>query len=63
MIVDTRVWITGRLMEIGYELNRLAVLPPSERSRTAKALRAERRQLINDLAEVAGLPKGHDESR
>ena len=37
MIVETRVWIIGRLLEIGYELKRLSILPPSERKRTAKA--------------------------
>jgi hypothetical protein len=63
MIVETRVWILGRLMEIGYELNRLAVLPPSERGRTAKALRAERRQLMHDLATVPALPSRRFGSR
>jgi len=63
MIVDTRVWILGRLMEIGFELNRLAVRPPSERGRAAKVLRTERRQLMHDLACAPALPGGHNGSR
>ena len=50
MIVETRVWIIGRLLELGQQLNLLKKLSPAERSKLAKPLRVERRQLMKDLA-------------
>lgn len=50
MIVETRVWIIARLVELGRQLNLLKQLSPAERSKLARPLRVERRQLLKDLA-------------
>jgi len=50
MIVETRVWIIVRLVDLGRQLTMLKKLSPAERSKLARPLRVERRRLMKDLA-------------